>query len=164
MAVVLLPNGLLKLFVEKAQERGDTIPGLMYSTAGHVADEYSEETPFDDDDGSIHPHFIHDEVMLQEAPQARARRHDTGLVLGLGDFIFYGALVTRAARVGWDIVILCVIGVVFGLCVTLACLMVKQRPLPALPFSLSVGALFFFMGIFTFRGFAHTLSRAFCVF
>jgi presenilin 1 len=164
MGVVLLPNGLLKLFVEKAQERGDSIPGLMYSTAAHMETEYSEETLFDDDDGSIHAHFIQDEVLLQEAPHAGARRHDPGLVLGLGDFIFYGALVTRAARVGWDIVILCVIGVVFGLCVTLVCLMMKQRPLPALPFSLAAGGIFFCAGIVTFRGFARILTRAFCVF
>jgi presenilin 1 len=157
----LLPNGLMRLFVEKAQERGDSIPGLLYSTAAHMADDYSEETLFDDDDGG---QALHDEVLLQEAPHAGARRHDPGLVLGLGDFIFYGALVTRAARVGWDVFILSAIGVVLGLCVTLGCLMVKQRPLPALPFSLSAGALFFFAGIFTFRPFSRILIHALCVF
>jgi hypothetical protein len=164
MTVVLAPHGLLRVLVEKVQERGEVIPGLVYSTAPHTGDDDSEETLFDDDDGSIHPQFIHEEVVLHEDPHANARRHDPGLVLGLGDFIFYGALVTRAARAGPETVILCIVGVLFGLCVTLVCLLVRERALPALPFSLSIGGLFFLAGISSFRRFSLILAGSLCVF
>jgi presenilin 1 len=164
MAVVLAPQGLLRVLVEKVQERGEVIPGLVYSTAPHTCDDESEETLFDDDDGSIHPQFIHEEVVLHEDPHANARRHDPGLVLGLGDFIFYGALVTRAARAGPYAVVLCIIGVMFGLCVTLVCLLARERALPALPFSLSLGGLFFLAGLFAFGRFSLTLTGSLCVF
>jgi presenilin 1 len=79
---------------------------------------------------------------------------DRGVRLGLGDFCFYGILVTRAARLGWDLVILCVFAVILGLALTLVVLAVLQRPLPALPFSLMLGVLCFIIGAMTFRPFA----------
>jgi presenilin 1 len=72
---------------------------------------------------------------------------------GLRAFCFYGILVTRAARLGWDLVILCVFAVVLGLALTLICLAIFQRALPALPFSLLLGIIFFLTGAFTFRQF-----------
>jgi presenilin 1 len=164
IAVVLTPHGLIRVLVEKIQERGEAIPGLVYSTAPHGPEDYSEEQLFDDDDGSIQPQFIHDEVVLHEEPHVNARRHDPGLILGLGDFVFYGALVTRAARVGCESVSLCILGILFGLCVTLICLLVKQKVLPALPFSLSIGGIFFVASLFSFGEFVDILKESLCAF
>ena len=83
----------------------------------------------------------------------KPKKEREGVRLGLGDFCFYGVLVTRAARLGWDITILCVFAVVLGLALTLICLAVFKRPLPALPFSLILGIIFFLTGAFTFRRF-----------
>lgn len=77
-----------------------------------------------------------------------------GVKLGLGDFIFYGILVTRAARIGWDICMLCILAVILGLSLTLVCLAIFERPLPALPFSLFLGIIFYIIGAMTFRPFS----------
>ncbi|EAY14349.1 Clan AD, family A22, presenilin-like aspartic peptidase [Trichomonas vaginalis G3] len=82
-----------------------------------------------------------------------SKRDNEGIKLGLGDFVFYGILVSRAARIGWDITILCIFAVILGLSLTLVCLAVWERPLPALPFSLALGIVFFIIGAMTFRQF-----------
>ncbi|OHT06050.1 Clan AD, family A22, presenilin-like aspartic peptidase [Tritrichomonas foetus] len=76
-----------------------------------------------------------------------------GVRLGLGDFCFYGILITRAARLGWDLTILCIFAVILGLSLTLLLLAWLQRPLPALPISLILGIIFFVIGALTFRKF-----------
>lgn len=98
-----------------------------------------------------------------EKPKKKKKHHkdddddDQGIRLGLGDFCFYGILITRAARLGWDLVILCVFAVILGLSLTLLILAWLERPLPALPLSLILGILFFIIGAMTFRPFDDVL-------
>ena len=87
-----------------------------------------------------------------------------GVKLGLGDFVFYGILVTRAARLGWDIAVLCIMAVMLGLSLTLVCLAVFERPLPALPFSLFLGIIFYITATMTFRPFSINLRNTLLVF
>ena len=82
-----------------------------------------------------------------------SNRENDGIKLGLGDFVFYGILITRAARIGWDITVLCIFAVILGLSLTLVVLALFERPLPALPFSLILGIIFFIIGTMTFRQF-----------
>ena len=84
--------------------------------------------------------------------------------LGLGDFVFYGILVTRAARLGWDIAVLCILAVLLGLSLTLVCLAIFERPLPALPFSLFLGIIFYIIAAYTFRPFATNIRDTLLVF
>lgn len=236
--VVLCPHGLLKMIIEKSEERGDALPALIYSSAAyygidHPGDEYEgweerqrrreeeeeEESsssssssdkeldvlPDNEDDlkGTKQPKaeksssYEEEEdnplsVKLDdttettalpnsEIPEASATsapeedekkkkrkkkkkkrtfdKDEEGIKLGLGDFVFYGILITRAARIGWDIIILCVLAVILGLSITLLCLAKFQRALPALPFSLVLGTIFFITGSMTFRPFALTIRR-----
>ena len=65
--------------------------------------------------------------------------------LGLGDFVFYGALVARAAAVGWRTAIACSVAVATGLVVTVV-ITRRARGLtavPALPASVALGCLFY---------------------
>jgi presenilin 1 len=94
-----------------------------------------------------------------ESKPEKEKKQREGVRLGLGDFCFYGILVTRAARLGWDLVVLCVFAVILGLSLTLICLAWFQRALPALPFSLILGIGFFLIGAFTFRQFNLTLRQ-----
>ena len=87
-----------------------------------------------------------------------------GVKLGLGDFVFYGILVTRAARLGWDIAVLCILAVLLGLSLTLVCLAIFERPLPALPFSLFLGIIFYIIAAYTFRPFATNIRDTLLVF
>lgn len=92
------------------------------------------------------------------------KKERDGVRLGLGDFCFYGILITRAARQGWDLVIMCSFAVILGLALTLLFLAIFQRPLPALPCSLVFGIIFFLIGALTFRKFDANLNEILLVF
>ncbi|PIM99183.1 Presenilin [Handroanthus impetiginosus] len=65
--------------------------------------------------------------------------------LGLGDFIFYSVLVGRAAMYDFMTVYACYLAIIAGLGVTLMLLAFYRKALPALPVSVMLGVLIYFL-------------------
>ena len=68
--------------------------------------------------------------------------------LGLGDFIFYSVLVSRAAENGFAAFVACFLSILTGLGGTLVLLAVYHHALPALPISIFLAVVFFVLTIY----------------
>ncbi|CAN1138013.1 Presenilin-like protein At2g29900 [Linum perenne] len=84
--------------------------------------------------------------------------------LGLGDFIFYSVLVGRAAMYDFMTVYACYLAIIAGLGVTLMLLALYQQALPALPVSIALGVLFYFLTRFLLEEFVVQCSLNFVMF
>lgn len=107
--------------------------------------------------GSRETEILIDEEMspLVELPRQRNQIEATraahsevtsrGIRLGLGDFVFYSVLVGRAAMYDLMTVYACYLAIISGLGCTLILLSVCHRALPALPISITLGVMFYFL-------------------
>ncbi|KXS09481.1 Presenilin-domain-containing protein [Gonapodya prolifera JEL478] len=68
----------------------------------------------------------------------------SGLKLGLGDFVFYSVMVSRAALFTWPTTVTTAISAITGLTMTIFLLAIFRKALPALPISIALGLVFYF--------------------
>ncbi|EGZ16153.1 hypothetical protein PHYSODRAFT_316247 [Phytophthora sojae] len=69
---------------------------------------------------------------------------DETIKLGLGDFVFYSVLVSRAAKYDFSAMVGCLVSVLMGLGGTLFLLGIYQKALPALPISILLAVTMYF--------------------
>jgi presenilin 1 len=79
----------------------------------------------------------------KKQPKSKKSSEPSSIKLGLGDFVFYSVLVSRAAVHGFSTCIACGLVILGGLGITLVLLAVFQKALPALPVSIFLGVLFY---------------------
>ncbi len=170
---VLCPFGPLKLLIESFRENNRSLPSALIYSAAVWFMAYPDEpvasssrgppslsTPTNHANNSGESHksasLSGSDSESPLKPSSSIRREPfeidddeeeerSGLKLGLGDFVFYSVLIGRAALYDWITTITCTVAVLNGLTATIFLLIVYSKPLPALPISIILGILFYFL-------------------
>ena len=85
---------------------------------------------------------------------------DNTIKLGLGDFIFYSVLVSKAAENGFAPFVSCFLSILAGLGGTLVLLAVYHKALPALPLSIFLAVVMFVLTIYCMEPWVHVMWQA----
>lgn len=80
---------------------------------------------------------------LREQNAAQEKQERNSIRLGLGDFIFYSILVSKAAQYSYTTFAVCSLAILAGLGITLLLLAMYGKALPALPISIFLGVVFY---------------------
>lgn len=91
---------------------------------------------------------------------AEDMKERTSIKLGLGDFIFYSILVSKAALYSYTAFAACIIAILSGLGLTLLLLAVHGKALPALPISIFMGVFFYLTTRFCLEPWVHEIFHA----
>ena len=179
LIAVLCPKGPLRILVELAQERNETLfPALIYSStvaytvgmadtsASNLPSSMEEAENDSNEEDATHrlPNVSfagRTNVVPNPDPVFEYTQEEKGVKLGLGDFIFYSVLVGKASSYGdWNTTVACFIAILIGLCLTLLLLAIFKKALPALPISIAFGLTFYFSTYAFVSPFTYRLSEA----
>lgn len=89
--------------------------------------------------------------MLEEINGSGGKAERTTIRLGLGDFIFYSILVSKASVYSFASFCACSVTILIGLMSTLAILALRGHALPALPISIFLGVTFYLLTRFVLQ-------------
>lgn len=94
---------------------------------------------------------------LRKQNAAEDRKERSSIRLGLGDFIFYSILVSKAALYSFTTFAVCTLAVLSGLGLTLLLLAAYGAALPALPLSIALGVVFYLFTRFVMEPWVHAV-------
>lgn len=187
LCAVLTPCGPLKALVTLMQEYNEPMPGLLYEaelpsedngtpTVIPPATSLNQSASSAQEMRSLGQQQRQDTAVVQgagvENGTAPTSVHtpteeteiqafgeaDRSIKLGLGDFVFYSVLVSKAALYDFATCAICFLVILSGLGATLVLLSVFQKALPALPISIGLGVSFFFLTRFLIVPFIEALA------
>mmetsp|Transcript_28460 Transcript_28460/g.36942 ORF Transcript_28460/g.36942 Transcript_28460/m.36942 type:complete len:432 (+) Transcript_28460:180-1475(+) len=162
LCAVLTPCGPLKALVNLMQEYQEPMPGLLYeaelpatpqlegSQRKQLQRQGSQEnmetgrqqTPSSYPSPQPHPQH---ELQARVVDEEYDEDEDRSIKLGLGDFVFYSVLVSKAALYGFTTCAACFLVILSGLGGTLILLSIYKMALPALPISIFLGVTFYLL-------------------
>jgi presenilin 1 len=171
LIAVLCPYGPLKILVESSQQQNREVPALLYSVTMlyfMAKDETFEMRGREHEALEASNGTIPVKDVASNIPESRAgtpanvieeeEEEERGLKLGLGDFVFYSVLITRASNSNWISTIICILAVITGLNLTVFLLAIYRQALPALPISIALGLGFQFISIYCHAPYFETIS------
>ncbi|KAL3312780.1 Presenilin-1 [Cichlidogyrus casuarinus] len=152
---VLAPCGPLRLLLQLTQERGSKLDSvLVYSTKADKGSTKNKAKHEEEDDQEESK----DAPMWRKIKEGIEAREENGMMLGLGDFIFYSLLIGRAAvDSDYVVVLCCIICICLGLTLTILLLTLFQAALPALPISILLATTCYFWASYILSPFVHHL-------
>jgi len=179
---VLCPRGPLKVLVDTAQERKEPIPALLYNASVFIMMTNDDGVMTEAGGQASQSLLLHDNndtnndngndnnnnIIITDSPTTNSDNNQPtangppekkGVKLGLGDFVFYSVLMGRAALFDMITVFTCFVAIITGLFMTLLLLAIFRKALPALPISIALGIVFYFLTSIILWPFVVTLGK-----
>lgn len=98
--------------------------------------------------------------VMEQRTREGEEKGSNNIKLGLGDFIFYSVLVSKAAENGFAAFVACFLAILTGLGGTLVLLAVYHHALPALPISIFLAVGFFVLTTYCMEPWIHMMWQA----